>query len=365
MTARKDYIEFANTLRGIAALMVLAAHYLGAFWSNPAGVGILSNSLQAEIASYTPLVSVLTQKLALFINLGAFGVAVFFLVSGFVIPLSLIKKSSYSFFKGRVRRIFPTYFAGFSITILSLWLSSLYFSNPFPYSFKEVAIHYIPGLRDILWSRHIDGIVWTLEIELKFYLVCGLCISLFRKNSYFVFLIPVFGFLISIWVLYQTTYILSVGSIQYKIAYIFTYSTKYICFMFIGVAMNYLYRDIISSVQAIILSLVLILLMFILWFAEPFRQSLHVIVNYMIAIIVFGLSYFYRGKFSFNRLTNFFANISYPLYVSHAIFGYVFMSILLDRKLDPNIAILLTTCSSIAIAWFLHKYVEKSFMRSS
>ncbi|MCQ4062259.1 acyltransferase, partial [Klebsiella pneumoniae] len=46
-------------------------------------------------------------------NWGAFGVALFFLISGFVIPFSFVKATWLSFLVGRFFRIFPLYAVGF------------------------------------------------------------------------------------------------------------------------------------------------------------------------------------------------------------------------------------------------------------
>jgi len=75
---------------------------------------------------------------------------------------------------GRFFRIVPLYMVGFTISLAAIGATTLYFVRSWPFSPSSVAIHYVPGLRDILWSRNIDGIVWTLEIEMKFYVICAL-----------------------------------------------------------------------------------------------------------------------------------------------------------------------------------------------
>ena len=84
-------VIFANNLRGIAAILVLISHFLGVFVSNPNAVHELLHidqishshnglNLLFEIVNFNPV-----------INYGHFGVALFFLISGFVIPFSLTK----------------------------------------------------------------------------------------------------------------------------------------------------------------------------------------------------------------------------------------------------------------------------------
>lgn len=79
-------IEFANTLRGLAAVSVLVSHYYVIFWGDPSTVGSLINAPAAAVSmpTYLAWLHAVPQ-----FNWGAFGVALFFLVSGFVIPFSL------------------------------------------------------------------------------------------------------------------------------------------------------------------------------------------------------------------------------------------------------------------------------------
>src|SRR6201999_2953774 len=55
---------------------------------------------------------------------GDFGVSLFFLISGFVIPFSFANRSRLGFVLSRVCRLWPTYAVGVSITIMALWAVS-------------------------------------------------------------------------------------------------------------------------------------------------------------------------------------------------------------------------------------------------
>src|SRR5471030_457335 len=106
MTSRK--IGFANGLRGIAALSVITGHYLGTFWKLTEAVAGLTGMVRAPVA----LPFFVEWVGASPINLGAFGVALFFLISGFVIPLSFQSYGRLDFLIGRFFRIYPTYWMG-------------------------------------------------------------------------------------------------------------------------------------------------------------------------------------------------------------------------------------------------------------
>ena len=162
-------IIFAHYLRGLAAVLVLLSHYTGIFWARPALLADFINSGAGH-----PTKVPITWLDAYGSWLGAFGVSLFFLVSGFVIPFSLERHSRLGFLVARVVRLWPTYLAGLTLTICFYALSSRYFGNPFAHSASVVFVNYCLGLRDLLWVSSIDGVVWTLEVEIKFYLVCAL-----------------------------------------------------------------------------------------------------------------------------------------------------------------------------------------------
>jgi peptidoglycan/LPS O-acetylase OafA/YrhL len=52
------------------------------------------------------------------------------------------------------------------------------------------------------------------------------------------------------------------------------------------------------------------------------------------------------------------ADISYPLYVVHGPFSYMFMRVLLDNHISPTLTILISFLCSILIALCLHNTVE-------
>lgn len=168
-------INFLKTLRGGASIVVMLSHLLMMFWTNSEGVGQVFPYLQKGI-SYVPKLMIMdkiSQLLtSIHFNLGAYGVAIFFMISGFTITLSLENKSIKHFITKRFFRIWPTYLFGFSITFLMILIYTRWNGSVFPYEFKDWLIQ-CSLLRDWFWVPSIDGISWTLEIELKFYIFAG------------------------------------------------------------------------------------------------------------------------------------------------------------------------------------------------
>lgn len=154
---RSTKIEFANTMRGVAAMLVLVSHYLGVFWTNREGVS--RYTLLPPLPDKFPTPTLVEWlHFGPWVNWGALGVGLFFLISGFVIPFSLRDRSRASFAIARSWRLIPTYAAGFSVTLIALFLGTELLGSEWPFSALDVVIHYVPGLRDHFQSPNIDGI---------------------------------------------------------------------------------------------------------------------------------------------------------------------------------------------------------------
>jgi len=124
-------------LRGLAAILVVAQHLLH----------FLSRDGQTWAGAVITTV-----------DLGKFGVALFFLISGFVIPFSL-RGSLISFFIGRAARLLP-----------ALWLSILFclaLGAPLHGGMHLFANAFM--LTHLLRQPNISDPYWTLDWELYFY----------------------------------------------------------------------------------------------------------------------------------------------------------------------------------------------------
>ena len=79
-------IRFANQLRGLAALCVAVSHLIGVYWALPDVVSAVTATAPPPPAPYPDLFWLVLRQ---WFNLGPFGVALFFLISGMVVPFSL------------------------------------------------------------------------------------------------------------------------------------------------------------------------------------------------------------------------------------------------------------------------------------
>ena len=150
-------IDYLDGLRGIAAIAVVLQH-------------LAERILLADPAS-RPILQ--PAFLDLF-NAGRFGVALFFLISGFVIPFSFKEpRPLLRFAVSRFFRLYPAYW-------LSLALALLIFPplTGESYSIQRIVAN-ITMAQAAFGQRDVIGAYWTLFIELAFY---GLCMGLFATR---------------------------------------------------------------------------------------------------------------------------------------------------------------------------------------
>ncbi|MGL3806100.1 acyltransferase family protein [Paeniglutamicibacter sp. R2-26] len=168
--------KLLDGLRFFAAFAVIAYHYLG-FDHSRWGVPPLE------------LFPVLSPMAAY----GALGVQLFFIISGFVILMSAQGRTVGEFVSSRISRLFPAYWFGVLATVfLYVVLAPGQFKTPS----IEMVLANLTMVQEALGIPHIDGVYWTLWVELLFYvLICGL-IAIKPSESRivaFAFLWPLIG----------------------------------------------------------------------------------------------------------------------------------------------------------------------------
>lgn len=356
-----DRVAFANSLRGVAAICVLIQHYFVGFWSVPATIGSLLNvppvgmAVQPELAWIVPPFP---------LAWGAFGVALFFLVSGFVLPFSLAKLSAPGFLVGRAFRILPVYAVGFTVTLLTLWCVGSYFGTHRSLDPTQIVFHYLPGLRDLSGTPSLDGIIWTLDIEVKFCLLCALVMPIFRSGDLRKLAMVPVGVATASAAFSIASNLQPASYDGLELASVMASNLAYILFMFVGSTFYLLHIRRLSGRQATAVVLSLTLAYGFLQLIGPSPSEVLNAINYASAVAVFAAASCLPHAWQSNRVTDFFAAISFPLYAIHAILGWAILRILWDRGVPAIPSLAITSGLAIVLAWLLHAAIEKPFHRA-
>jgi len=157
-------LAFVDGLRGIAALAVVVQHTVSYYWPS------------FEVFSVGRF------------GLGAFAVTLFFLCSGFVIPVSLDRHNSLvQFWIGRVCRLYPLYWCSVGAAL------ALGLVGHFPLPRQGDALGQTTALnltmiQMLLGVPNLIGDYWTLCFEMLFYLLISLLflLRLHRRSEWIV-----------------------------------------------------------------------------------------------------------------------------------------------------------------------------------
>lgn len=128
-----------DLVRFFAALSVVLYHYTSRY----------------ETSTFT-LISEVTKY-------GYLGVPLFFIISGYVIALSANNRTAIQFAISRFVRLYPALWAGVIFTVLILAV----FTDK-QHSVQQIFANFTL-LNEYLGFEDIDGVYWTLKVELKFY----------------------------------------------------------------------------------------------------------------------------------------------------------------------------------------------------
>lgn len=178
----KQYYPSINALRGIAALMVCVYHFTN--YSDINGTLFSDENLIPEMG-----------------RIGILGVYIFFIITGFIIPFSLMKynfqlKQIHKCFAKRWVRIEIPYLASISLALLVSALFALRNNELISVNLSRI-VH--PLFYTTPFSNHewYNPIYWTLAIEMQFYIVIALLYPLLSTKNKFIQLMTVMIFCLS------------------------------------------------------------------------------------------------------------------------------------------------------------------------
>lgn len=331
MTASNIRFDNLDVLRGIAAISVVVQHY-----TTSAGI---MNDLS-------------------YFSFGKFGVVLFFLISGFLIPNSLShrnEKPIMSFLVSRFFRLYPIYW----VSIIFFVLTSITLNNDF--DTLTVLINFTM-FQKFIGVRDVIGVYWTLFIEMCFYIICVASFKFSINNHINRF--------------YYGIAFLLLSFIQGVVR--FYLEVKMPVALTMGLSMMFFascLRDIVdgeeSKYGALFVLCYLVLFPIICYFAysadfgykeNPYKYFF----SYTVALVIFLFSLKCKldtksspvvVKKAFS-LFSFFGLISYSLYLFHVLFLKLYEK-MFHGHLDNPIVILSFFFVNIAVSWGLYEVVEK------
>jgi len=308
-----------DALRGLAALAVVFFHYTHQYR------GIYGHSIPANWD----------------FKYGNYGVELFFILSGFVIYLTVKRvKTPFEFAYKRLTRLYPTYWWCLITTFIVVSI----FSLPGKESTITEALVGLTMLQGLLDVDPVDDSYWSLLPELIFYSFMFLLIyykQLKKINLYF-----------SIWVL-----IMIINSFL-KIPYITTvFNLRYGMLFFAGIIFYKLRTGNRSWINHLIIAYCFLAVLIVT------REPIGIMIISCF-FIIFYLVAFEKLNFLAKEPLIFFGKISYALYLLHQFIGYVIINYLRSHGIENGLLLIGTPLLiNILLAWFTTDIIEKNAMK--
>ena len=334
MKSRKKRIKTLDAFRGLAALAVVLRHYTTIFREN----------------YEMPFSSVYDFKY------GYLGVELFFMISGFVILMSLTKlKSSKEFLLRRVIRLYPTYWFAICLTLLVILVTGF---NDLKIPFTDVLFNFTmvqSFFAPVINIKNLDGVYWTLTIEMFFYMFMAV-IMFFKMIKH----IKWIGIIWVFWSVVSLYFNLSI----FKIGILLNYWWSPLFYG--GILFYIIWSD--EKEKKNVLNHILIFLTLCSYLVLCSIKSEEVLksnfIDSVAGLLFFLLFYlFVYGKLNWlgeNRMLLFLGKISYPWYLIHQNIGYIILYyFFIYKNNESGLYVIIPIIITIVMAYLINLYIEK------
>lgn len=312
---RPDRLLSLDGLRGIAALAVVFYHYLYR-------IDEIYNFETGQVE---------------WLHFGQYGVHLFFMISGFVIFMSLDKITKpRDFLVSRFTRLYPVYF--FSV-ILTFFIVYIYGLEGREVKISQAILNLLM-LHEYFKVPHVDGVYWTLTVELTFYFWCFVLLVI-KKTQYLKFIL--FGFLLFSFAsdLLPELFYKALGKLLF---------TNYVAFFLLGV-LTFSYKKNTNKLVDICFIIFLFIIVFLK--SSSFEFYIYISVYFVFLVGVFDISNIFKLK-----IFVFLGEISYSLYLIHQNIGYVLIKEMLNVGISRELSVFIAFIFSIFLAKLLYELIE-------
>jgi peptidoglycan/LPS O-acetylase OafA/YrhL len=318
-------LQGLDSLRGIAALAVVLYHYT---------------------FGYTQVVGKHMPGLDLIATDGHFGVYLFFIISGFVIFMTLERSAKAADFSvSRFARLWPAYLACAGLTTLLIVVLDF---NPHHLTVGDALLNVLM-LNKVIGNVSIDPSYWTLTYEVLFYAGAAM--------TFFWFKLQRIEWACLAWL--GLAFVARVSSFDQRHARLGALLGVDFCHFFVLGMMIYLIsqrRNSWLTMSTTILAFAMTL------FGPSFNPGAMKLWQFMLLTALFAIVVWLvaERKISFLNVAPllFLGEISYSLYLVHQIAGYWVIRHLESVGWDPDYAIWAAVLCAIVVATGVRKWVE-------
>jgi peptidoglycan/LPS O-acetylase OafA/YrhL len=279
----------------------------------------------------------------------------FFIISGFVIALSIKGKSLSDYLRSRVLRIFSVYW----ICVLITYLTIVFFGAP---RFEATFIQFLANLtlmHDLVNIESIDGVYWTMVVEVKFYFLSVLYLAYSKYKDVKI------EHCAYLWLALSILYVFFQGSTFMYLAnilLIFKWAPAFIAGMLFA---NIYKTKKITTLNAFALLTCLGLsmyhrLIFIQDAMAHFKTDSSVLMVLLLIFLMYFLVFLVvqnKLKFLNKPIFLYLGILTYPLYLLHQNIGYIIFNNLMNH-MNKYILLFGTIALMLALSYTLNRWIE-------
>lgn len=321
-------IGVLDALRGIAALSVVIFH------------------LTANYRSDSP--NNLAFDSTFDFKHGHYGVELFFIISGFVIFMTTEKvKNLQDFAFRRFFRLYPIYWVCLSLTFT---ITTWYNLSGRVVGFVDYMANFTM-IHRILGCKSVDGVYWSLFIELCFYgLIAALYFFNQLKNIYYI------GF---IWLILT---VVNNAFHQLPLHTFLCFENGFSALFFAGILFYKMYKGDLSLKNHVGIIVCMLCTIGTQYFLPRSTSDMPFII--IIPFLLFYLFIYGKLDWLVNRVTLFLGQISYVLYLIHMNISYVIYAMIKGfTPINSPLFVLIPLTIVVFLSWGLTTFVEKPILQ--
>jgi peptidoglycan/LPS O-acetylase OafA/YrhL len=359
-------VWWAHVARASAAIVVLFARFIIEFREQKTLVTLFTfdtpiplSNIPASFAYH----AYQWPKEHFYIDAGSAAVGMFFMLSGFVIPFALERRTLGAFGLRRLLRVYPTLWVATAVSILFIWLTTR--GNPFPLDQAQVITS---GTLVAQYGGHnwIDPSYWTIPIEELFYVSAALLAAsrLLRRPAALVTVVAILA-AVSLWAGRVLPTPGEVPDALFWARFWIGRNLGFMIFIYCGVALHMLYRGFWSRRTFLLVAGSIIGLFFIVTHHGPFQrpyipgdQGATYFNSFVVGFVIFLIFYLIGNRIPRSSPVQILGNISYEVYLTATVIGWTILA-WLTNLLGYFWALPVAALAVLVIAYALYRLVEK------
>lgn len=340
----KSQYKFLDLLRAIAISMIVWDH-LGPFRFPEWRIAQFINNL-------------FNRPLGIIQYFGAFGVALFFLISGFLTFHSTHKESRSVFAKKRFVKIYPPLLIAVALFFIVQSIVSLLKGSPtywgqftlHQWITNATLINYFLGEPDL-----VNGVTWYLFPTILFYMLCYIFYDLIRKRP-------------KVSIILFEIIIASMAFLPKKITlipilyYVFQ-SSWYIAFLVFGVLVYYVKNNKLQFHWFLAYSALnyYLLIKCMVQYNPQYYEDFPYAISFSYAFAIFIIAMLLEERIKKHPVTDFLSSNSYSIYLTHMMFGGLAAELVNNYvpAIGYTAIFLIIVLVSLSTAWVFHSFIEK------